>query len=34
MRAVRFERYGGIDVLDVVEVPSPVPAPGELLVRV
>jgi NADPH:quinone reductase-like Zn-dependent oxidoreductase len=31
---VRFERYGGIDVLDVVEVPSPAPGPGELLVRV
>ena len=34
MRAVRFDRYGGIDVLDVVEVPAPVPGPGQLLVRV
>ncbi len=33
-RAVRFDRYGGIDVLDVVEVPRPVPGPGEVLVRV
>jgi NADPH:quinone reductase-like Zn-dependent oxidoreductase len=34
MRAVRFDRYGGIDVLEVVDVPAPVPGPGELLVRV
>jgi NADPH:quinone reductase-like Zn-dependent oxidoreductase len=34
MRAVRFDRYGGIDVLDVLEVPAPVPGPGQLLVRV
>jgi NADPH:quinone reductase-like Zn-dependent oxidoreductase len=34
MRAVRFDRYGGIDVLDVVDVPAPVPGAGELLVRV
>jgi NADPH:quinone reductase-like Zn-dependent oxidoreductase len=34
MRAVRFERYGGIDVLEVVDVPAPAPGPGELLVRV
>ncbi len=34
MRAVRFDHYGGIDVLDVVDVPAPVPGPGELLVRV
>jgi NADPH:quinone reductase-like Zn-dependent oxidoreductase len=33
-KAVRFERYGGIDVLEVVEVPRPVPAEGEVLVRV
>jgi NADPH:quinone reductase-like Zn-dependent oxidoreductase len=33
-RAVRFDHYGGIDVLDVVEVPRPVPGPGELLVAV
>lgn len=34
MRAVRFDRYGGIDVLEVVDVPAPVPGPAELLVRV
>ena len=33
-RAVRFDRYGDIDVLDVVDVERPVPAPGEVLVRV
>jgi len=33
-RAVRFDHYGGIDVLEVVDVPAPVPGPGELLVRV
>ncbi|HWF53861.1 MAG TPA: NADP-dependent oxidoreductase [Solirubrobacteraceae bacterium] len=34
MRAVRFDEYGGIDVLQVVEVPVPEPGPGQLLVRV
>jgi NADPH:quinone reductase-like Zn-dependent oxidoreductase len=33
-RAVRFDHYGGIDVLDVVDVDPPVPGPGQLLVRV
>jgi NADPH:quinone reductase-like Zn-dependent oxidoreductase len=33
-RAVRFDRYGGIDVLQVVDVEAPVPAAGQLLVRV
>jgi NADPH:quinone reductase-like Zn-dependent oxidoreductase len=33
-RAVRFDRYGGIDVLNVVDVERPVPAAGEALVRV
>jgi NADPH:quinone reductase-like Zn-dependent oxidoreductase len=33
-RAVRFDRYGDIDVLNVVEVERPVPEPGEALVRV
>jgi NADPH:quinone reductase-like Zn-dependent oxidoreductase len=34
MKAVRFERYGDIDVLDVVEVPDPAPGEGEVVVRV
>jgi NADPH:quinone reductase-like Zn-dependent oxidoreductase len=33
-RAVRFERYGGVDVLEVVDVDPPKPADGQLLVRV
>jgi NADPH:quinone reductase-like Zn-dependent oxidoreductase len=33
-RAVRFDHYGGIDVLDVVDVEPPVPGPDQLLVRV
>ena len=34
MKAVRFSEYGGVDVLDVVEVETPMPAEGEVLVRV
>src|SRR5215469_1711805 len=34
MRAVRFDGYGGVDVLTVTEVPTPVPAPGQVLVQV
>lgn len=33
-RAVRYDEYGGVDVLNVVDVADPVPGPGELLVRV
>lgn len=33
-KAVRFEEYGGIDVLGVVEVDRPAPGPGQVLVRV
>ena len=33
-KAVRFDGYGGIDVLKVVDVDRPVPGPGEVLVRV
>jgi NADPH:quinone reductase-like Zn-dependent oxidoreductase len=33
-RAVRFERYGGLEVLQVVEVDRPTPGPGKILVRV
>ncbi|TQM36981.1 NADP-dependent oxidoreductase [Pseudonocardia cypriaca] len=34
MRAVRIDRFGGPEVLAVQEVPDPVPASGEVLVRV
>jgi NADPH:quinone reductase-like Zn-dependent oxidoreductase len=34
MRAVRFAEYGGPDVLTVVDVPTPVPGPGQVLVQV
>src|ERR1700730_1514288 len=33
-KAVQFDSYGGIDVLDVRDVPRPVPGPGEVLVEV
>ena len=33
-RAVRFDEYGGVDVLKVVDVDRPVPDPGQVLVRV
>jgi NADPH:quinone reductase-like Zn-dependent oxidoreductase len=34
MRAAAIERYGGIDVLRVQDLPTPGPAAGEVLVRV
>ncbi|MCV7420139.1 NADP-dependent oxidoreductase [Mycobacterium yunnanensis] len=34
MRAVRFDEYGDVDVLDVRDVPRPVPTGGEVLVEV
>jgi NADPH:quinone reductase-like Zn-dependent oxidoreductase len=34
MKAVRFENYGDVDVLDVVDVPDPAPGEGEVVVRV
>jgi NADPH:quinone reductase-like Zn-dependent oxidoreductase len=34
MKAVRFDRYGGVDVLEVREVPVPVPSAGEVRVEV
>jgi NADPH:quinone reductase-like Zn-dependent oxidoreductase len=34
MKAVRFDEYGPVDVLDVREVPVPEPGRGEVLVRV
>jgi len=33
-RAVRFDQYGGLEVLKVVEVERPNPGPGKVLVRV
>jgi NADPH:quinone reductase-like Zn-dependent oxidoreductase len=34
IKAVRFDRYGEVDVLDVVEVPRPHPGPGRVVVDV
>src|SRR5664280_1141651 len=34
MRAVRFDRYGDYDALEIAEVPNPEPGPGELLIEV
>jgi len=34
MRAVRFDHYGGVEVLEVVDVERPVPGDGQALVRV
>lgn len=34
MKAVQISRFGGPEVLQVVEVPTPVPGAGQLLVRV
>jgi NADPH:quinone reductase-like Zn-dependent oxidoreductase len=34
MKAVRFDHYGGVDVLDVVDVPAPVAGEGQVVVRV
>jgi NADPH:quinone reductase-like Zn-dependent oxidoreductase len=34
MKAVRFDEYGGVDVLNVVDVPTPEPGPGQVLVQV
>lgn len=33
-RAVRFDRYGDVDVLDVVDVDKPEPGPGQVFVAV
>jgi NADPH2:quinone reductase len=33
MKAIQISRTGGPDVLDLVEVPTPVPGPGEVLVK-
>ena len=34
MKAVRFDKYGGIEVLQIVDVPVPEPSHGEALVKV
>ena len=34
MKAVRFDQYGPVGVLDVREVPTPEPGPGQVLVEV
>jgi NADPH2:quinone reductase len=34
MKAVQLSRFGGPEVLEIVETPTPVPQPGEVLVRV
>jgi len=34
MKAVRFDEYGGVDVLTVAEIPRPVPGPRQVLVEV
>jgi NADPH2:quinone reductase len=34
MRAVQIESFGGPDVLHVVEVPDPIPAPGQIVATV
>ena len=33
-KAVRFDHFGGVDVLNVIEVEKPLPSPGGVLVRV
>lgn len=34
MKAIQFSRFGGTDVLELVDLPVPVPGPGQILVRV
>jgi len=34
MRAAQFSRYGGPEVLDIVELPNPHPGPGQVRIRV
>ncbi|HZS39549.1 MAG TPA: alcohol dehydrogenase catalytic domain-containing protein, partial [Polyangia bacterium] len=34
MRAVRFDQYGDVNVLEVVEVPTPRPDPDRVVVEV
>jgi len=32
VKAVRFDEYGGVDVLRVVDVPTPTPGPGWVVI--
>ena len=34
MRAIQIEHFGGPDVMQLGELPTPVPADGEVLIRV
>jgi NADPH:quinone reductase-like Zn-dependent oxidoreductase len=34
VKAVRFDEYGGVEVLQVVDVPRPIAGPGQVLVQV
>lgn len=34
MKAIQLSRFGGTDALELVDLPTPVPGPGEVLVRV
>ncbi|MFT5486619.1 MAG: NADPH:quinone reductase-like Zn-dependent oxidoreductase [Paracoccaceae bacterium] len=34
MKAIQYSRYGGPDVLNIVELPAPVPAPDEAVITV
>ncbi len=34
MKAIQYSRFGGPEVLDIVEIDSPSPRPGEVLIRV
>jgi NADPH:quinone reductase-like Zn-dependent oxidoreductase len=34
VKAVRFDEYGEVDVLKVVDIPKPAPGPGQVLVQV
>lgn len=34
MKAIQYNRYGGPDVLEIVDLPAPVPAPDEVLIAV
>jgi NADPH:quinone reductase-like Zn-dependent oxidoreductase len=34
MKALRYDRFGGTDVLHIADVPMPQPGPGEVVVRV